>query len=203
MVGLGLVLLLGGSVSLIYGIIQNNSASAQWNSFLSSGSANPGTVFIVIGAIAAVLGLALIIIGSMSNTQKQTNSPGTMNSNQYTNSDSSMNGWVCPNCSQLNSSYFNVCSCGTPRPQTRPQIRKEDSAPQEKWVCRNCSAINPTSVKVCQCGAPRFQSSAQQAGQPIQQQTVRNASNTEWLCPNCGKINAHYVGTCGCGQVKP
>ena len=60
----GIILLLGGAGSLIYGFIQNNSVQAQLSALFSSGSVNPGTIFIIAGAVAAVLGLIFIIIGA-------------------------------------------------------------------------------------------------------------------------------------------
>lgn len=59
----GIILALLGAVSCVYGITQNNSFESQLGSLLSSGSTNPGTTFIVIGAVAAVIGIVLLIIG--------------------------------------------------------------------------------------------------------------------------------------------
>lgn len=62
MLVIGLILVLGGLGSLIYGFMQNNSLEAQVASFLSSGTTNPGTMFIVIGVVAVLLGIVLMII---------------------------------------------------------------------------------------------------------------------------------------------
>lgn len=62
---LGLLVFFGGCYSLYYGITQNNSFEAQANSFFS-GSTNPGTPFIVLGSIAAAIGIALFIWGVVS-----------------------------------------------------------------------------------------------------------------------------------------
>ena len=64
MLVLGILLLLGGAGSLIWGFMQNNNAEAQLRSLLSSGQMDPGTIFIIVGAVCAVLGLILTIIGA-------------------------------------------------------------------------------------------------------------------------------------------
>ncbi|MEG0833092.1 MAG: DUF3185 family protein [Oscillospiraceae bacterium] len=56
----GIVLLLGGIGLTVYGFVQNSSLEAQLGSFLSSGSVDPGTMFIVIGVVAALVGIALL-----------------------------------------------------------------------------------------------------------------------------------------------
>lgn len=63
MVIAGVILLVLGLGSLIFGLIQNNSLEAQLMSFLSSGSGNPGTIWIIIGAVVAVVGIAVLVIG--------------------------------------------------------------------------------------------------------------------------------------------
>ena len=63
MVIIGIILMVAGAISAIYGIAQNNSLEAQLGSFLSSGSVNPGTPWIVIGVIALLVGLVLLIMG--------------------------------------------------------------------------------------------------------------------------------------------
>lgn len=60
---LGIILAVLGAGSLVFGFIQNNSLEAQFTSLLSSGAVNPGTVWIIIGAVAVILGLVLIVLG--------------------------------------------------------------------------------------------------------------------------------------------
>ena len=199
MLTFGGLLLVGGIISLIYGIIQNNSSTAQLKSFLSSGSVNPGTVFIVIGVIAIVLGLGLIL-----SSQSQNQSSDSKDNSQEPKQNQDSNGWVCPNCAQLNSFMFNTCSCGTPRPrrtnqpsQNQPSQQIIQPQPQE-WVCPNCSRIHSVDVKTCfYCNTPISE------GTMIKPNLNAVISKSEWRCPTCGRINANYVGTCGCGQVKP
>lgn len=53
---LGVILLVLGAVSVGYGYMQNNSLEAQLTSLFSSGTANPGTIFIIIGVVVAIIG---------------------------------------------------------------------------------------------------------------------------------------------------
>lgn len=59
----GVILAILGAAGCVYGITQNNSFESQLGSFLSSGRTNPGTAFIVVGAIVAVVGIVLLIMG--------------------------------------------------------------------------------------------------------------------------------------------
>lgn len=64
-----------------YGYLQNNSIDAQLSSLLSTGTTNPGTIYIIIGAVVAVVG-ALVCGWSLykrhgkgsTNTEHQSNS---------------------------------------------------------------------------------------------------------------------------------
>lgn len=69
MIIVGIILILAGGASAVYGVTQNNSWEAQLSSLFNSGSSDPGTMWIIIGAIAFVVGLVLLIAG-ISKTQK-------------------------------------------------------------------------------------------------------------------------------------
>lgn len=60
---LGILLVLGGLACAGYGFMQNNSLEAQFTSILSSGTANPGTIFIIIGVILLVVGILFCLSG--------------------------------------------------------------------------------------------------------------------------------------------
>lgn len=64
---LGIVLIVAGIGCAGYGFIQNNSLEAQLNSFLSSGSVNPGNMFIIVGVILLVVGIILCVVGKKKN----------------------------------------------------------------------------------------------------------------------------------------
>lgn len=53
---LGAILLILGVACAGYGYLQNNSIEAQLSSLLSTGTTNPGTIYIIIGAVVAVVG---------------------------------------------------------------------------------------------------------------------------------------------------
>ena len=61
---LGIILIVAGAASIVYGIIQNNSLAAQLTSLFSGGSGNPGTKWIIIGVIAVVAGIVLMVLNS-------------------------------------------------------------------------------------------------------------------------------------------
>lgn len=63
MIVVGVILMVAGAASLIVGFSQNSSLEAQFTSILSSGATNPGTPWIIAGAIVATIGLVLLIAG--------------------------------------------------------------------------------------------------------------------------------------------
>lgn len=65
----GILLLIAGLISVCYGISMNNSYSAQWDAFWNNGSSDPGTAWIVIGAVGLVLGLILITSALFKNKE--------------------------------------------------------------------------------------------------------------------------------------
>lgn len=64
----GIILAVLGAGPLIFGFVQNNSLEAQFTSFISSGTVNPGTTWIIIGVIAVILGIVLMGIGKKKST---------------------------------------------------------------------------------------------------------------------------------------
>lgn len=63
MFGFGLLLTVAGLGSAVYGIYQNNDLESQLTSIFSSGTANPGTIWIIGGVVGIALGVILMIIG--------------------------------------------------------------------------------------------------------------------------------------------
>lgn len=59
-----IIMLIAGVGCAIYGFIQNNSVEAQLESLLSNGSTDPGTTWIIIGAVVAVIGIVLLVLNS-------------------------------------------------------------------------------------------------------------------------------------------
>lgn len=63
MIVFGVAFIVLGIISTIYGINLNNSLEAQLSAFFKSGSTNPGTIWIIVGATAIVIGLILLAVG--------------------------------------------------------------------------------------------------------------------------------------------
>ena len=62
----GTLMIAGGFASVIYGNYLNNDLSTQISSYFSG--ANPGTTWMIFGAVAIVLGIILVVNGN-SNTK--------------------------------------------------------------------------------------------------------------------------------------
>lgn len=56
----GILLIISGLFSTCYGIDMNNSYEAQWDAFWGSGNFDPGTTWIVVGAVGLILGLICV-----------------------------------------------------------------------------------------------------------------------------------------------
>lgn len=63
MIILGIILLLAGAGSAVYGLQLNDSMEAQLDYIFTTGTKDPGTTWIVAGAIVAVIGLVLLVSG--------------------------------------------------------------------------------------------------------------------------------------------
>lgn len=59
----GALMIAGGFASVIYGNFMNNDLSAQLAHYGSGG--DPGNIWMILGVIAIVIGIALVIYGSM------------------------------------------------------------------------------------------------------------------------------------------
>lgn len=64
---LGIILIIAGIGCAGYGYMQNNSLEAQFTSIMSSGTTNPGTMFIIIGVILLVVGIIICVAGRKKN----------------------------------------------------------------------------------------------------------------------------------------
>ena len=70
---LGILFILAGAGGIVYGVMQNNDVEAQMTSLFSEGQTDPGTIYIIIGAAAVLLGLIFIIIGVAGRGRKSPN----------------------------------------------------------------------------------------------------------------------------------
>lgn len=67
---LGIILICAGAASYIYGEQINNNIGMQLESFFNTGSTNPGSIYVTIGIVAAVIGLIFTIIGIIKKFQR-------------------------------------------------------------------------------------------------------------------------------------
>lgn len=63
MIIIGVILILAGLSSTVYGYMQNNNIDTQMMSIFSSGNANPGTMWIILGVVVIVIGVLLVYGG--------------------------------------------------------------------------------------------------------------------------------------------
>ena len=73
MIATGIVLLLFGATFCILGVSLNGDFEIQFRSLMESGKTNTGSVFIVLGAFLAVVGLLFLIIGIIRYNNKKAN----------------------------------------------------------------------------------------------------------------------------------
>ena len=69
MIFLGVIFVVSGIASIIYGVNQNNSLSSQLSSLFKSGSTNPGTIYIILGVVIIAIGLTIGYIGYTKNSK--------------------------------------------------------------------------------------------------------------------------------------
>ena len=78
MIAFGILFLIAGIGSAIYGSILNNDMNAQLNSILGRGVRNPGDIWIYCGAAVALIGATLVICGVIRSAAKGNNEAAAM-----------------------------------------------------------------------------------------------------------------------------
>lgn len=63
MIIIGVIMLIAGVASYVYGNQMNNSIEKQIESLFSNGTTNPGSIFVTVGIVVAVIGIVLIVVG--------------------------------------------------------------------------------------------------------------------------------------------
>lgn len=76
MIIVGILLLIGGAGLAIYGNNLNNSFEAQWDALWNNGTTDPGSSYIIIGIIIAVIGLILLLYALLKSDNEE-NTKGT------------------------------------------------------------------------------------------------------------------------------
>ena len=88
MIIIGVIMLIAGISSYIYGNQMNNSIEMQVKSLLNSGTTNPGSIFVTVGIVVAVIGVILIVVGCIKkykgNNGKEHNANGSIKKTKST-----------------------------------------------------------------------------------------------------------------------
>jgi uncharacterized membrane protein YidH (DUF202 family) len=142
MVGIGIALCGIGICMYIYGNQMNNDIELQMESLFGSGSVNPGSNYMTIGIVIAVIGLLLVVIGVYKYFSVNKNSPDRPN---YLKEST----WLCV-CGTSNPISATFCaSCGRRKGAITSDV--QDSG----WTCF-CGASNHDANKFCEsCGKRR------------------------------------------------
>ena len=176
MIAAGIVLMIAGVASIIYGVAQNDSMEAQFESIFNSGTKDPGNMWIIIGAVAAILGLVMLIAGltKQKSADKGTSPKAYRECGTPANKETIVKPVrTCPKCKaeqEEDAAFCRLCGTSLTESKTVPEAR---------------SAATPVSTPV----SSSWSGSAKDKGD-------RNA-----ICPHCGarqssgNTNCKYCGT--------
>ena len=174
---IGIILLLVGGAGLAYGIHLNNSIEAKLESIFSNGSTDPGTIYIVAGAVVACIGLILIIRHIVMNGNPSRGSTGesvcaycgytVVNGERFCQHCgkeilNEKNETVCLYCGAEIDTDARFCpKCGSDlklesKPVSRPEPQPAPVPPANTKVCSHCRRENPSSAKACGYCGVRF-----------------------------------------------
>jgi DNA-directed RNA polymerase subunit RPC12/RpoP len=149
----GVIFVLSGIGSIIYGVNLNNNLASQLKSLWNSGSTNPGTTYIIIGVIAIIVGLIMIYAGLEKDKEKRRIIQKSMDKNEDIEIDGS---WVCSNCGTSNNSFYSNCErCGKEFVKNRTNKKNDETSKimPEYWLCENCGNKNMAYlIKCSKCG---------------------------------------------------
>jgi len=151
---LGIIFVLSGIGSIIYGVDQNNRLSSQISSLLNRGTTNPGTTFIIIGVVAIIVGIILVFAGIEKDKEKNRIIRKSMDKNEDIEIDDE---WICSKCGKTNNICFSVCEkCGKEIKLNNKYENRNDEIStriDEYWFCENCGKRNMSHlIKCTKCG---------------------------------------------------
>lgn len=215
---IGAILLVVGVAGCIYGYTLNNSWEAQLSSLFEYGYSNPGTIFIIVGAVCAVLGVVFIIAGIVR--KKDTKEYVLICS--ACGADNISTDKNCKRCKECNGAivYSGLTktewlSLGKDeRKSTRDRIMSKASIekpPEAKPTskrCANCGKEVSAAAKFCpHCGKDPKQKALPEIPRPH----LEDKPSTETppiiptvaktACPHCGKMISETAAFCPyCGE---
>ena len=136
MIVIGIILILTGGGCWIYGDSLNNDYEEQIRSVWNVGKTNPGSIFVIIGIIAVIIGAILILCGifyKITATNKKSNKITPI---------------ICPFCKKSTSSLNSFCTnCGRFFDET------VDYVINNTINCDNCGTVNEIDSSFCKnCG---------------------------------------------------
>ena len=180
MIALGIVLLVLGAAGAIFGVVVNSDAEMRFYALFEYGNTDPGTIFIVAGALVAALGLVFLILGLLRRPAPGGAAPRPAPAPSASRPMPSAprpaptaRGPVCPVCGEALEEGSGFCSaCGaklgsasTPRPE--PVTRPAFSAPRPVTPVSHpaASASRPTGASPDD--DPDATVAAEPAGRPV------------------------------------
>ena len=116
---MALVFAVGGGYACYHGNWLNNDIETVLNYALETGKKNPGTIWIISGVIAIVIGVVLLEDGLIRSKKLRKSIPAEQAEKQREAAEKSMlanGGWKCT-CGRVNPGYTGTCACG---------VRKQD-----------------------------------------------------------------------------
>lgn len=141
MIILGIIMLVAGVASYVYGYQMNNSIEMQFKSLFNNGTTNPGAIFVTVGIVVAVIGVILIVVGCIKKFK------GNNDNGQVPNELIKTQKKYCPHCGaeiDADSKFCSVCGSAvipaTPAETITPQTNytySTYSTPQthtREWV---------------------------------------------------------------------
>jgi hypothetical protein len=61
---IGVIFVLAGVSSIVFGVVFNNNPSAQFYGLLETGAANPGIIYMIIGILCVIFGVVILFYGT-------------------------------------------------------------------------------------------------------------------------------------------
>ena len=203
---IGILLLIVGVAGCIYGYILNNSWEAQLVSLLEYGYLDPGTIFIIIGVLCAVLGVVFIILGV---TKKKDDTEFLLICSECGSDIISKNKY-CKKCKECNGGlvYSGLTKTewiSLPKDErmtvrnrimtkTREKTVKESGA--HSTHCTKCGREISLNAKFCpHCGHDSTNA------MPKEKSTDKSEGAKKHACSHCGKMISETAAFCPyCGN---
>ncbi|HIR34571.1 MAG TPA: zinc ribbon domain-containing protein [Candidatus Faecimorpha stercoravium] len=128
MIGLCLILIIIGFVIIFFGYQQNNDINSQLESLFSSGSLDPGTVWIIIGAALLIISIVVLVITQWDKNKGQP-LQGPYQPNPAPQMPGEQNVAYCSHCGAKLKPNANFCPyCGS---QVREAVNQPAETSQE------------------------------------------------------------------------